>query len=42
MSADVRIKIEDYKGAPAAMEYKVLFIMLGFTRHTTEDALIRL
>ncbi len=42
MTADVRIKIENYERVLTAIEHEVLFIVLFVARDATEDALIRL
>ena len=42
MPADVGIEIQDHKRKWTAMEYEVLFIMLGIAGNAAEDTLIRL
>ena len=42
MSADVRIKIENYERVLPAMKDEVVFIMFGVARNAAKDALIRL
>jgi hypothetical protein len=38
MSADVRVKIENYETVLAAMKYQVVRVMLGIARDPAEDA----
>ena len=42
MTDDVRIEIEDYEGMSAAVQDKILFIVIRVLNHRAKDAGIRL